>query len=637
MSDVRSKRVAVIVVAIVVIGGGVGWWGATRIKSPAQLAAESAPPAASLITVPVQKLTLSADVITRGTVRHRGQVKINLASSALKPSSAGLVTLTPEKGAQLKEGKVALAVGGRPVFVLKGAVPAFRDLTLGAVGDDVRQLEEAVQRLGFDPGPVDGVYDAATALGVTAWYEKSGWTPFRPTEQQRQVVTTARDAATKAQQARFQADLALAQTRLQLQTEQTTAVAALAAAETKAPTAAGAAISAARAVDSAKATADRDVAVANADVATKTAALHLAEAARTDAQNLAKAPQPTATPVEIAVLQANVVKANEAAAVAALDLASAQSSLASVKIAGGGAVQRAQDDVVVALRDAAAAQDDLARAQAGVDRATNRITSTPREVSLLSQAADAAMKDEASATADFQALSDRTGIQVPADEVLFFPDLPRRVDDVKVKRGDPVTAELMTVSGLALSIDTSLSSNDAKLVNVGAKVAIEEPDLGIKATGSVTVRSEQPGTNAVDPQKFYVEVTPDSAPDSLVGASVKLTIPVKSTAGDVLAVPLSALAVGASGASRVEVVAGATTRFVDVVPGLVAQGLVEVTAPAGGLAEGDNVVVGRSNERQVLPASGQSTNPPASDATTSATGVAAGPSEPATSAKPNGG
>jgi hypothetical protein len=65
---------------------------------------------------------------------------------------------------------------------------------------------------------------------------------------------------------------------------------------------------------------------------------------------------------------------------------------------------------------------------------------------------------------------------------------------------------------------------------------------------------------------------------------------------------------------------------VDVVPGLVAQGLVEVTAPAGGLAEGDNVVVGRSNERQVLPASGQSTNPPASDATTSATSL-----------KPNGG
>jgi peptidoglycan hydrolase-like protein with peptidoglycan-binding domain len=630
VSNVRSKRVVVIVITIVVIGGGVGWWGTTRIKSPAQLAAESAPPAASLITVPVQKLTLSADVITRGTVRHRGQVKVNVASSALKPSSAGLVTLAPEKGAQLEEGKVALAVGGRPVFVLKGAVPAFRDLSLGAVGDDVRQLEEALQRLGFDPGPVDGVYDAATAAGVTAWYEKAGWTPFGPTDQQRQAVTTARDTATKAQQARFQADLALAQTRLQLQTDQTTAVAVLAAAETKAPTAAGAAISAARTVDAAKATADRDLAVANADVATKTAALHTAEAARTDAQNLAKTPPLTATPAEIAILQANVVKANEAAAVATSDLAAAQSNLTSVKIAGAAAVLRAQDDVVVAQRDATAAQDDLARAQAGVDRATNRITSTPRDVSLLSRAADAAMKDEASATAEFQALSDRTGIQVPADEVLFFPDLPRRVDDVKVKRGDPVTAELLTVSGLALSIDTSLSSNDAKLVNVGAKVAIEEPDLGIKAAGSVTARSEQPGTNAVEPQKFYVEVTPDNAPDSLVGASVKLTIPVKSTAGDVLVVPLSALAVGASGSSRVEVVAGATTRFVDVVPGLVAQGLVEVTAPAGGIAEGDNVVVGRSNERQVLPASGQSTNPPAAAATATATTSSTG-------AQPNGG
>jgi hypothetical protein len=249
------------------------------------------------------------------------------------------------------------------------------------------------------------------------------------------------------------------------------------------------------------------------------------------------------------------------------------------------------------------------------DRAATRIKTPSVELNLLQASAQLAAQDEATSVADYQLLAGKSGIQVPADELLFFPDLPRRVDDVKVKRGDPVTADLMTVSGLSLSIDGSLSANDAKLVLVGAKVVIEEPDLKITATGVVSVRADQPGTKGVDPQKFYLEVTPDNAPVSLVGASVKITIPVKSTAGDVLAVPLSALTVGAAGSSRVEVVTGATTHFVNVVPGLAAQGLVEVSAPTGGLAVGDNVVVGRGNESLIVPAGGQTTNPPAPDTT----------------------
>ena len=65
------------------------------------------------------------------------------------------------------------------------------------------------------------------------------------------------------------------------------------------------------------------------------------------------------------------------------------------------------------------------------------------------------------------------------------------------------------------------------------------------------------------------------------------------------------------GTARLEIVAGATTRFVDVVPGLAAQGLVEVTAASGGLAEDDNVVVGRGSEQPVPPAGALATNPPA--------------------------
>ena len=42
------------------------------------------------------------------------------------------------------------------MLVLRGEIPAYRDLVPGTVGDDRRQLEQGLKRLGFDPGPADG-------------------------------------------------------------------------------------------------------------------------------------------------------------------------------------------------------------------------------------------------------------------------------------------------------------------------------------------------------------------------------------------------------------------------------------------------------------------------------------------------
>jgi hypothetical protein len=214
----------------------------------------------------------------------------------------------------------------------------------------------------------------------------------------------------------------------------------------------------------------------------------------------------------------------------------------------------------------------------------------------LMAARDLAGRQAAAAADDLAQLSSRFGVQVPADELLFFPALPLRVDDVKATRGGPATGELMTVSGLQLAVDSSLSAGDAALVRKGVPAKIEEPDLRLSASGSVSVVADRPGTNGVDAQRFYLEVIPSDAPAQLVGASVKITIPVKSTGGDVLAVPLSALSLGADGSSRVQVLrATGPPRFVAVTPGLVAQGLVEITPRDGPLGPGDRVVVGAAN------------------------------------------
>ena len=48
----------------------------------------------------------------------------------------------------------------------------------------MQQLEAGLERLGLDPGPVDGVYDEQTGTAVAEWYKKAGHEPFGPTAQQ---------------------------------------------------------------------------------------------------------------------------------------------------------------------------------------------------------------------------------------------------------------------------------------------------------------------------------------------------------------------------------------------------------------------------------------------------------------------
>ena len=152
----------------------------------------------------------------------------------------------------------------------------------------------------------------------------------------------------------------------------------------------------------------------------------------------------------------------------------------------------------------------------------------------------------------------------------------------------------MTVTNSRLVIESALTPNDAKLVRPGAPVAIRAPDVGIEASGTVTQVATTAGTNGVDPQRFYLEVTPTDVAPSLVGASVVETITVGSTQGEVLTVPAAALSVSADGGTRLQVQrANGTSQPVRVTPGLAAKGLVAVTPIGDQLGPGDLVVVGR--------------------------------------------
>jgi hypothetical protein len=620
MITLGRRRMVALVLGLAVLLAVGAWLAGRQIRSPAQVAAETAPPNPSAITVPVERQVLSSEVIVRGTVRYGAPQPVVLATSEVKQASTGgeeIVTTRPRRGSTVGEGDVVMSVSGRPVFVLGGAQPSHRDLGPGVRGPDVEQLESALARMGFHPGPIDGRYDGRTGAAVAAWYDDGGWAPFGATELQLEQLRTAEAAAAVARDAFLQSRLAIKtaaegpvtpgeieQARIDLETARDTVDTAelgVRTAEIRVRTTRDLA-GQTTALTLALRAEERDNALADADLALKQATLNKALDAQVEAQrNLVGAP-PDTLPGELASLQAAVRAAADDVTVARLDVDAATRAVTAALAQGRDAVAKARSDQRVAERDANTAAAEFVRARQAVPTARRQVTlakqrlqvlRTPGDTEIQRLLTESAAKEVRGTAEEVARLAGKVGVQLPANEVLFFPTLPLRVDNVRVKRGDSASGRVMTVSNSRLAVDSSLSLDDAKLVRLGASVRVEEPDLGVRTNGVVTQVADRPGTNKVDPSRVYLEVTPGTAPAQLVGASVKLSISVKSTGRKVLTVPVTALSVGADGTSRVQLQrSGGQSEFVNVEAGLAAQGLVEVRPVGGELEAGNLVVVG---------------------------------------------
>ncbi len=459
----RKYKLALSLIAVVLLAV-MSWIVGSKIQSPAEAAARTAPPTPSPILVPVQERILSSDVITRGTARFGLPQSISLAPSPLK-SEPGVITTLLAGGDQLKEGDVLLTASGRPVFLLQGDIPAYRDLTSGLSGEDVRQLEVALKRLKFDPGPVDGVFDEKTSAAVTDLYTAAGYASFSPSEEHLASLHSLEN------------ELAIA--------------------------------------------------VNEKAIAENTLAL--------------------------APLAIKAAQAQRAAAVAS----SSGSAQAAAQLNGDIAVKTAEE------------------AQKAAEREVKRLTNLVDEL-----------------TAEFEAARSKTDSPMPTDEVVFIPSFPVRVQELNVKIGDLASGPVVVLTNNNLAIDSSLPLAEAALVKPGMKVAIDEPDLGLQATGVVSRVADTPGTDGADGYHIYFEVLVDETKVRLEGVSLRLTIPVESTGGAVTVVPISALFLAADGTSRVQVEKDGKLKFVEVKPGLSADGFVEITPVDGTLSAGQLVLVG---------------------------------------------
>ena len=71
------------------------------------------------------------------------------SSSSAGGSSSGTFTWLPTVGQTVRQGQVIYRVSGSPVVLLYGSVPAYRDLSEGLTGADVRELNAGLVKLGY--------------------------------------------------------------------------------------------------------------------------------------------------------------------------------------------------------------------------------------------------------------------------------------------------------------------------------------------------------------------------------------------------------------------------------------------------------------------------------------------------------
>ena len=267
---------------------------------------------------------------------------------------------------------------------------------------------------------------------------------------------------------------------------------------------------------------------------------------------------------------------------------------------------------------------DNARDQVGVAQAAraelDAAPNTSAERASLTAARDG-LADAREALADAK---DATVVALPASEVVFLETLPRRVDAVSVRRGGTVEGSVMSVSGATLQVVATAARADAALLAVGATgtavldgqefpVTVSAIEAAGASGGSGGGSGEGSGDGGsgggsgdggsggdAGAGRSTITLLPgELSPEqvaALQGSNVRVSIPVSSTGGAVLAVPLAALTAGPGGESRVEVMADdGSTALVEVETGLAAGGYVEVTAAEGAtLTEGDLVVIGQS-------------------------------------------
>lgn len=137
-------------------------------------------PEAGTIVEPGDRLFAIDDkpvLLVEGEIPAYRAFQLGDTTATLPAGKNGVLTWLPDEGDVLDSGAVIARIDEEPVVVLEGSLPMYRTLREGVEGEDVRQLEEALVDLGYDPDgnvTVDDDFTSATETMVERWQEDLG-------------------------------------------------------------------------------------------------------------------------------------------------------------------------------------------------------------------------------------------------------------------------------------------------------------------------------------------------------------------------------------------------------------------------------------------------------------------------------
>jgi hypothetical protein len=582
MTPVRPpRRIPTGAIAIVVVLGILVllalvaiWYGQRQANAPQ--------PEPSARTAVIERTSLTAGMVLTGTLGYSDPVELG--------GGGGVVTKVPEAGAIVEAGQVLMEVDGRPVFLVQGAIPLWREVKPESIGPDVASLRGALTALGIDAGtPGDTRYDGALSAGIADLYIRAGYDPPAALAATNEDYKTASEVVKQAERSYEDAQLALEEaesakpTDVQIMSANNAVESARKAVQAARTGDSGAAIAAAtESLTLAKM--QRDELLAPKDVSMETQAVTDAQAAVTRAQG------------DLAALPAGDAEARKAAeeavSVAQLSLGSAQRALSQAS-AGPSELERTQADVSVAQ-----AERTLEEAQKGdlgeaLRQAKEQLKLVLAERKALNEPPDTKAPVEAVARTRedldaARAALEQAGLNsVSPRDVLVVPNDTIRVDQVKAQLGLPADGAVITWTETVLYGRANLTEAQRARISTGAPVTVTLPSgteiAGL--VGDITNASTNPQTFEMVPAEARIDIADQAALADIGLATITISL-VENEAEDTLVVPVTALLALAEGGYAVELPDG---TYVGVEVGLIADTRAEIHSP--NLTEGQEVVI----------------------------------------------
>ncbi|MDT7728763.1 MAG: hypothetical protein QOI21_5339 [Actinomycetota bacterium] len=175
-----TARVAIVAATVIVVGAAVAvatGFGLPNGEDSGQ-ARSALPPKTSTVT----RQTLVDTQSESGELGYGDETTVT-------GKLVGTVTALPASGSTVNRGEALYWVDDTKVVLMYGTLPAYRTLSTGTEGTDVKQFEQNLRALGYTGFTVDDEYSEATATAVKKWQDDLGLSETGTVEQGRVIYS----------------------------------------------------------------------------------------------------------------------------------------------------------------------------------------------------------------------------------------------------------------------------------------------------------------------------------------------------------------------------------------------------------------------------------------------------------------